>query len=99
MVFNHSKNEEGESEWWGIDEEHSVVMLRLPLPRTGKRYYAFVKTPPTKTKFVNQQRVRWLLGEGSQNLLTPKRGDHVSGRVTPLMEQFFASRGVIVDRS
>jgi hypothetical protein len=99
MIFNHSMNDEGMSEWWGITEDSEVVMLQLPRPRTGKRYYAFVKSPPRSVKFEDNHRIRWLVGEATQNLLAPKRGDHVSGRVTPLMEQFFASRGVIVDRS
>jgi hypothetical protein len=99
MVFNHSVAADGSDEWWGITEEMEVVRLQLPAPRTGARHYAFVKTPPSTVKFVDNHRIRWLVGEGAQNLLTPVRGDHVSGRITPLMEQFFVSRGVTVDHS
>jgi hypothetical protein len=99
MVFNHSVSDDGVDEWWGITEGMDLVRLRLPYPRTGVRHYAFVKTPPTAVKFVENHRIRWLIGEGAQNLLTPVRGDHVSGHITPLMEQFFVIRGVIVDRS
>jgi hypothetical protein len=99
MLFNHSVSESGDHEWWGITEDNSVVKLRLPHPRSGVRYYAFVKNSPAETKFEGNHRIRWLLGSGLQNLLTPQKGDHVSGRITPLMSQFFTGRGVIVDRT